>query len=108
MKQEDSREMYEAHAEFCKTFAHPVRLAILDCFREGERTVTQLQKELSAKQATVSQQLSFLRKLGIVKTRRDGRQVYYRLTDQRVLKACDLISDVIRETRLIQVKVLSP
>jgi DNA-binding transcriptional ArsR family regulator len=107
MKRENHREMYEAHAEFCKTFAHPVRLAILDSFRGGERTVSQLQDELGARQSTISQQLSFLRRLGIVRSRRDGRQVYYKLTDQRVLKAYDLVNEVVRETRVGQVKILT-
>ena len=107
MKKENKREIYEAHAEFCKTFAHPVRLAILDSFRQGERTVSQLQDELEVRQCTISQQLSFLRRLGIVRSRRDGRQVYYRLTDQRVLSAYDLVDEVVRETRLIQAKILT-
>lgn len=107
MKRGNHREVYEAHAEFCKTFAHPVRLALLDSFREGERTVSQLQEELGASQSTISQQLSFLRRLGIVRSRRDGRQVYYKLTDQRVLKAYDLLNEVVLETRLGQVEILT-
>ncbi len=107
MRKENKREIYEAHAEFCKTFAHPVRLAILDSFREGEKTVSELQNELGIRQSTISQQLSFLRRLGIVRTRRNGRQVYYRLMDIRVLKAYDLVNDVVRETRLGQVKILT-
>lgn len=106
MTRENSREVYEAHAEFCKTFSHPIRLAILDGFRAGEKTVSQLERELKVRQSTVSQQLSILRRLGIVRTRRDGRLVFYRLVDQRVLKAYDLVNEVVRETRLVQARVL--
>lgn len=106
-KTEKGWEVYEAHAEFCKTFSHPVRLAILDGFRRGEKTVSQLEKELGARQSTISQQLSLLRRLGIVRKRRVGRRVYYKLTDIRVLKAYDLVDEVVRETRLGQAKILT-
>ncbi|MDV3293827.1 MAG: metalloregulator ArsR/SmtB family transcription factor [Nitrososphaerales archaeon] len=107
MSKGKSWEMYEAHAEFCKTFSHPIRLAILDSFRDGEKTVSQLQKEIGVRQSTVSQQLSFLRRLGIVKPRREGRLVYYKLTDQRVFKAYDLVDQVVRETRFVQAKIVT-
>lgn len=107
MKSRRAWEIYQAHAEFCKTFSHPVRLAILDSFREGEKTVSRLVGETGATQSTVSQQLSLLRRLGIVRTRRDGRLVYYRLTDKRVLKAYDLVDAVVRETTMGQAKILA-
>ena len=106
MRTRRDQEIYQAHAEFCKTFSHPVRLAILDSFREGEKTVSRLVTETGATQSTVSQQLSLLRRLGIVHARRDGRRVYYHLADQRILKAYDLVNEVVRETRLGQAKVL--
>ena len=100
-------EIYQAHAEFCKTFSHPVRLAILDSFRQGEKTVSRLVAESGATQSTVSQQLSLLRKLGIVRARRDGRRVYYRLVDRRVLKAYDLVDAVVKETTMVQARILA-
>lgn len=100
-------EIYQAHSEFCKTFSHPIRLAILDSFREGEKTVTTIVRETGATQSTVSQQLSLLRKLGIVRPRREGRRVYYRLTDRRVLKAYDLVDAVVKETTMDQAKILA-
>src|SRR5574340_1581923 len=107
MKNRRAWEIYQAHAEFCKTFSHPVRLAILDSFREGEKTVSKLVSETGATQSTVSQQLSLLRRLGIVKTRRDGRRIYYSLADNRVLKAYDMVDEVVRETRTSQAKVIA-
>ena len=100
-------EIYQTHAEFCKTLSHPVRLAILDSFRQGEKTVTSLVNETGATQSTVSQQLSLLRRLGIVRPRRAGRRVYYRLTDRRVLKAYDLVDAVVKETTMDQAKILA-
>jgi ArsR family transcriptional regulator len=106
MRGRKDREIYYAHAEFCKMFSHPVRLAILDSLRAGEKTVTQLKNELGVRQSVVSQQLSLLRRLGVVRTRRTGRLVHYQLTDKRIIKAYDLINQVIREARMIQLKIV--
>ena len=78
MKGRRAWEIYQAHCEFCKTFSHPVWLALLDSFRDGEKTVSALVSETGATQSTVSQQLSLFRKLGIVRPRREGRRVYYK------------------------------
>ena len=107
MRSKRAWDVYQAHAEFCKTFSHPVRLAILDSFRDGEKTVSRLVIETGATQSMVSQQLSLLRRLGIVRTRKEGRNIYYRLSDKRVLKAYDLVDEVVRETRALEAKILA-
>ena len=43
-KDEKNLERYKVHAEFCKTFAHPLRLLMLESLRHGEKTVTQLSR----------------------------------------------------------------
>jgi ArsR family transcriptional regulator, virulence genes transcriptional regulator len=101
------RETYEAHAEFCKTFGHPIRLAILEAFREGEMSVSELERAIGATQSTISQQLGFLRKLGVVWTRREGQKVFYRLTDDRILKAYDIVNQVIHDTRMAQARAMA-
>jgi ArsR family transcriptional regulator len=99
--------LYELHAEFCKMFAHPIRLALLDSFREGEKTVTELQRELGLKQSTISQHLANFRKLGIVTIRKEGRNIYYKISDERILKAYDLIDQVIKERKKREIEILS-
>jgi len=99
--------LYELHAEFFKMFAHPIRLALLDSFREGEKTVTELQKELGLKQSTISQHLANFRKLGIVTIRKEGRNIYYKISDERILKAYDLIDQAIKERKKRELEILS-
>ncbi len=64
--------------------SHPVRLQILDELRRGSACVCHLEAILDRPQAYVSQQLRVLREGGVVKDRRDGLFVYYRLADERV------------------------
>lgn len=69
--------------DFLKALAHEGRLIILCRLAEGECSVTEFEEMLSARQAAVSQQLARLRLEGIVKTRREGKTIYYSLADDR-------------------------
>jgi DNA-binding transcriptional ArsR family regulator len=63
--------------------------------REGERTVGALQAALELDSSTTSQQLTALRKQGLVESRREGTNVYYRVKDRRTLELLELAKKVI-------------
>ena len=90
----DAAALAEA-AEMIRVLGHPVRLRIVECLEDGERSVSELQRELETPQAIVSQQLARMRAAGIVACRREGSSKYYRVTDERVvrmlncLRSCD-------------------
>ncbi len=88
-------EILELHAEFCKTMAHPKRLAIVTMLKEKEMTVGEFAEILEMPIANVSQHLKALRDHDIVTTRKDGQKVYYSLTDERLINACDMIKEII-------------
>jgi DNA-binding transcriptional ArsR family regulator len=67
-----------------KTLAHPARLMIVCTLVEGERSVGALEAEIDVHQPTLSQQLTVLRGAGIVRTRRASKQIFYRLTEDKV------------------------
>ncbi|MEH6523656.1 ArsR/SmtB family transcription factor [Sulfitobacter sp.] len=81
-------------ANFLKAISHEGRLMILCHLASGERSVTELEQLLSARQATVSQQLSRLRLEGLVTTRREGKAIYYSLADDRAKLVMELIYDL--------------
>ncbi|MFC6592675.1 ArsR/SmtB family transcription factor [Deinococcus lacus] len=83
-------------AKFFKALAHPLRLAILDALRDGEKTVTQLQEITGAEQATISQNLSILRTAHFVTFRKEGTLAYYRNEDPDVYLFLDLGRQVYR------------
>jgi len=66
-------------SDFLKALAHESRLIMLCILAEGEKSVSELERELNLRQPTVSQQLARLRADGLVSTRRDGKVVYYSL-----------------------------
>ena len=73
-------------AGLLKTLSHPARLRIACTLAEGERSVSELEADLDVHQPTLSQQLTVLREAGIVETRRDAKQIFYRLTDGRIAR----------------------
>ncbi|PZX12821.1 ArsR family transcriptional regulator [Palleronia aestuarii] len=81
-------------ADFLKVLSHESRLMILCYLATGEKSVTQLEALLSARQAAVSQQLMRLRQENLVTTRRDGKAIYYSLTDDRTQKIMDVVYDL--------------
>ena len=81
-------------SEFLKAISHESRLLILCHLVSGEKSVTELEGLLSARQAAVSQQLSRLRLEGLVTPRREGKAIYYRLTDDRPKQILEVVYDL--------------
>ncbi|WP_299428366.1 metalloregulator ArsR/SmtB family transcription factor [uncultured Shimia sp.] len=81
-------------SNFLKAISHEGRLMILCQLASGEKSVTELEDLLSARQAAVSQQLSRLRLEGLVKPRRDGKTIYYSLVDDRPKKIMEVVYEL--------------
>jgi DNA-binding transcriptional ArsR family regulator len=81
-------------SDFLKALAHESRLMILCILAEGEKSVSELEQQLSLRQPTVSQQLARLRADGLVSTRRDGKIVYYSLASDEARVVIGTIYDV--------------
>ncbi len=67
-----------------QALANQRRLAILTILSRGEHGVGELQRLIGLEQSAVSQHLARLRSAGLVRRRRDGQTIYYRLDRQRV------------------------
>jgi len=93
-------------AEFFKALGHPVRLAILDHLRNGERSVNELQALLGCDQSTVSQQLSVLRNRGIVESRKEGTTVFYRVADPAIFRLLDVAREIFNNQLITTQEVL--
>lgn len=73
-------------SELLKAISHEGRLLTMCFLGTGEKSVGALEKLLGVRQAAVSQQLARLRQDGLVTTRRDGKTVYYRIADARLIE----------------------
>jgi ArsR family transcriptional regulator len=100
-KKEFDMTIYELQAEISKTLAHPLRLALLHVLKDGEKTVNELVDILGASQSNISQHLALMRQRQIVKTRKEGSAVYYRVSSPKISQACDIMREVLME-QLVQ------
>src|SRR5664279_3838296 len=84
-------------SDMLKAMSHEARLLLLCILAEGEKSVTELEQFLGARQSTVSQQLARLRLDRLVTTRRDGKTIYYSLASEDVRKILTAVYDVFCE-----------
>lgn len=81
-------------ATIARALSDPKRLCVLESLASGERSVSDLSRDVGCQVPNMSQHLSVLRSAGLVAARRDGSTVYYRLADERVLEAYRLIKAI--------------
>ena len=92
-----SRELYRLKAELVQAAAHPLRLAIIDHLRAGERCVGDLAEALGAERSNVSRHLAVMVKAGLLASRKGGLNVFYSLRTPCILKFLRCVTDVLRE-----------
>ncbi len=91
------KELYKIHAEMCKVFSNSTRLEILNLLRGKELSVTELIEKTRLSQANISQHLSIMKSKDIVISNRKGKNIYYKLANQKIIKAFDIIREVLVE-----------
>ena len=92
---DSSNEIFERQARICKAFAHTGRLQILDQLGSGEKGISDLQNALGISKTGMSQHISILKSVGVIRTRRNGKQIYCSLAMPEVKQACQLIRKVL-------------
>src|SRR3970282_2890355 len=92
-----SQDLFDLHADICKTLSSPARLRIIDALRDGELPAGEICAAVGARKANVSQHLAVMRERGIVAARRSGTNVYYRLTNPKGVQAFPLMRAVLVE-----------
>ena len=94
MNMNDLQTSAQQAADLMKALSSENRLLLLCQLAERDKTVGELADSLGLRQAAVSQQLALLRKDGLVKARRDGRTMHYRLTGREARAVITLLHDL--------------
>ncbi len=85
------RSAADAACRLMKVFSNPDRLLLLCQLTQGERRVGELQELVGIGQPTLSQQLGVLREEGLVATRREGKQIHYRIASPQALAVLQVL-----------------
>jgi len=98
MKQLQSRQaikrLFELQCEVCKAMSHPLRLEIVELMNQNEIAATRLLARLGISKANLSKHMTQLVQTGIAEQRREGRQVFYRLTHPEIHEACTIMRNI--------------
>ena len=87
--------LFELHASICKALAHPKRLEILGTLEGGELAAGEIVARVGTTKGNISQHLAVMRQAGILATRREGMNVYYRVRNPKIVQACGLMREVL-------------
>jgi ArsR family transcriptional regulator len=88
------RVLYEHFAEVARALGSGHRLELLELLAQGERSVEELTELAGLAVANASQHLQHLRRAGLVSSRKEGKYVFYRLTDDAVVRLLSALRDV--------------
>lgn len=70
---------YQMQAQVIAALAHPIRVAIVDLLKDGEVCVCNIAERIGAERSNTSRHLAIMLKAGVLRTRKDGLQVFYSL-----------------------------
>lgn len=101
------KNIYEYHANVCKVLANSKRLQILNFLRNNELTVTDLVNYMGIPKANISQHLTIMKDTGILDSRRAGKNVFYKISNKKVIKAFDLMREVLIENNVKRNEILN-
>jgi ArsR family transcriptional regulator, virulence genes transcriptional regulator len=89
------KKIFEMQCFICKALGHPLRLDIVDRLSDRETTASDLISEMEISKANLSKHMALLAQGGIIESRREGRQIFYRLTDPEIHKACSVMRSIL-------------
>lgn len=89
--------IYKLHAEVCKTLGNHIRIQVIDALQDKELNVGELATKIEVSLSSLSQHLSVMAAKGIIVQRKEGTNVYCRLSTPKVAQACQLMREVLLE-----------
>ena len=91
------KHIYQLHAEVCKALSHGIRIEIIDLLQDSEMSFSELYDKIGISKSSLSQHLSIMVGKGILIRRKEGLNSYYRVSTDKVSKACQLMREVLIE-----------
>ena len=91
MKANEAAEAQE-QAEFCGILGNAHRIQIVWALGKHELTVSEISEEIDTSMQNTSQHLRLMKNKGVLLSRRDGREIYYRIADTKFSRTCPILS----------------
>jgi ArsR family transcriptional regulator, virulence genes transcriptional regulator len=94
---EQDKRIYELQARLCQVLASPKRLEILYTLKESEMTAGDLARAVDVTMPNLSQHLSLMKQHGLVESRKEGLNMYYRVSSEHILEVLRAVRVVLAE-----------
>ena len=101
-----SDQLLERIALRFRALGNSLRLKILHALEQGDLSVGEVQESVGCSQANASKHLRLLHSVGLVTSRREGINVYYRLRDEAVLSLCEAVCDSLHASASAEVETI--
>lgn len=89
--------IYILHSNICKALANPKRIEIIDILNDKELTFGEIQEITGILKSNLSQHLSLMVSSGILSQRKEGLNMYFKLTTEKIAVACRMMREVLIE-----------
>jgi len=99
--------IFKLQADVCKIFANDKRLEIINLLKDREMSNQEIMRGTGLSKVNVSQHINILKTKGVIMSRREGQQLFYRIANPKIIQACTLMREVLVEQHLVREKVIS-
>ena len=97
MLSKKKRLLFEKQAEVAKAISHPLRIAIVDFLKAGERCVCDIAEHTGSERSNVSRHLSVMVGAGVLQCHKEGLKVIYTLKTPCILNFFSCITAVLKQ-----------
>jgi ArsR family transcriptional regulator len=99
--------LFERQAEIAKAVAHPLRIAVIDFLKDGERCVCEIAERVGSERSNVSRHLAVMVHAGVLTCRKDGLKVFYNLKTPCIAQCLSCITRVVKQQAKDNEKLLA-
>jgi DNA-binding transcriptional ArsR family regulator len=99
--------LFERQAEIAKAIAHPLRVAVIDFLKDGQRCVCDIAEHVGSERSNVSRHLSVMVNAGVLDSRKEGLKVFYWLRTPCVVDFLGCATRVLKHQAKEQEKLLA-
>ena len=100
-------QLYERQADIAKAVAHPLRIAVIDFLRDGERCVCEIAERVGSERSNISRHLAVMVHAGVLACRKDGLKVFYSLKTPCIAECLSCITGVVKQQAKDNQKLLA-
>ena len=107
MLDRETKALYARKAGIIKAVAHPLRVAVVDFLKDGEKCVCDIAEHIGSERSNVSRHLAVMLKAGVLRSRKDGLMVFYELRTPCILNFLNCATQTLKHNVNEDVKVLA-